>query len=267
MLALHGDVFTGRTATAVDCSGPLPRVEVKGLPAPLRAGRVLDARGFGDPAGSAAADGKLIMTAPQWMAGMDASFPLQGLRRVAVAGDGDYAKGVIESLFGMGPGTHHVTGLDRVERVDWYAPGLPTDCDAWRVTQRLRHARIGALLRGRRLKIIQSNARAVRSLDSVIVNGITYDCVIMATGWERKLLAGVPGASALDRTVGSPTVLARTTVEGTYYGLGPVAEIPFSALEARGAVGRLTGNRDAIFRLVNRTAALAMQLPAPVLVA
>jgi hypothetical protein len=260
-LAMYGDVITQAEVTALDeQDNGYVRVMVRDRGSVL-CQRVIDARGLGEPAypQNARPDGKIILSAPQWMASMDSDFPLQGMKRVAVGGSGDYARCTVESLTGLGPGGHMSTaGLDYVESIDWFAPGLVRNCIDWRTSERTRYQRLGGLLRDeRRLKLIQNPARVTRSAGSVIVNGNTYDHLIMAIGWQRPRIPGLPDFNV---RIGTNPEIAAQAQGRPYYAIGPAADIPLSTAETNR--GLPAASRVAMFRLASRTAALAVKLPA-----
>src|SRR6266545_1257529 len=92
---------------------------------PLHAGRVIDARGLGDPVDQDVANGTTILTFPQFMRRMGGIWPLRGLRRVAVIGGGDAAKCAVESLLGIAPQPFMAAAaLDNVDRIGLY----PLNC-------------------------------------------------------------------------------------------------------------------------------------------
>lgn len=233
--------------------------------------RVIDARGLGDPSATEA-DGKRILTFPQFMERMAKPFPLQGLRRVAVIGNGDSAKCAVESLLGIGPQPMMaLTSLDFVEKIDWYG-SLPQNCDEWRSAERYRYLRIGRYLprtsraidqKEARLRVIRQSGRPVLTLDGVLVNERPYDLAVMATG---NVLTPIEGDTSTEEgfsgyRVGSQIVARRSALEREFYRIGPAADIPFSGVEEEEGISRIPQNRSAMFRLANRTAALAISLP------
>lgn len=275
MLAEYANVHIGR---AVRSAGASPRNGNYTQRLQLEDGRklwarrVIDARGLGDaslPAG-VKADGQRLLTFGQFMAAMDTSFPMAGMRRVAVIGDGDSAKCAIETLAGQGPPPQlSCAALDYVPEIDWYAPDLPADCRQWRATQRGRYQLIASLLRRAsfgpdarvpvraRVSVINERGEVTPSMDSVIVNGRSYDHVIMATGYQLPRL----GIGEY-RAVGSSPVIARVSTLGaaSVYAIGPAAGMGFTQAERDAGLARVAENQVAMFRLANRTAALAQLL-------
>jgi hypothetical protein len=110
----------------------------------FHAKRVIDARGLGTPNAQDAADGQAILTFPQFMQRMAEPFPLRGITRAAVIGNGDSARCAIESLLGIAPEPFmSSTGLDYVRRIDWYAEGVSSNCTDFLTDERPRYHRIG----------------------------------------------------------------------------------------------------------------------------
>jgi hypothetical protein len=117
-LAQFADVVTGAQVRSVASDGTGLEIEIQNR-APLRAGRLIDARGLGDPRDQDLTNGTTILTFPQFMARMAGMWPLRGVRRAAVIGGGDSAKCAVESLLGIAPQPFLgdvVSGLDRVAR-------------------------------------------------------------------------------------------------------------------------------------------------------
>ncbi len=94
-LAQFAEVVTNAKVLSVTRDGTGVEIEIEGN-ASLLAGRVIDARGLGDPDGQDLANATTILTFPQFMQRMAGAWPLRGLRRVAVVGDGDSAKCAVE---------------------------------------------------------------------------------------------------------------------------------------------------------------------------
>lgn len=234
-----------------------------------RFGRVIDARGVGDPNAASIADGERILTFPQFMARMGGMFPLRGLGQVAVVGGGDSAKCAVESLLGIAPGHTSTIGLDYVNRVDWYARSIgERTCDDFRNGQRGRYIRLGQYLDGNasnpstRLKIVGDNGYTAKSLDGVLVNERAYDMAILCTGNTLPAL-GSPFFFPVqldENTAGGP-VIARVSEDiPGYYRVGPAANIDFSGAELSNGVSEIPANKVAMFRLAPRTSALAARL-------
>lgn len=123
-LAQFADVVTNAKVLSVarDETGVEIDIEDRG---PLYAGRVIDARGLGDPVDQDVANGTTILTFGQFMRRMGGIWPLRGLRRVAVIGGGDSAKCAVESLLGIAPQPFMAAAaLDRLERIGLY----PLNC-------------------------------------------------------------------------------------------------------------------------------------------
>lgn len=244
----------------------------------LYAGRVIDARGLGDPNGINECDGDRVLSFPQLLGMMDRTFPLQGMGRVAVIGGGDSGKVAVEALLGIGPSSGMSTAaLDYVPSIDWYGRDIPQDCEAWRTDVRRRYGRIGAYLpqpgseRRTRLSVIPSRGTVTKSIGSALVNDRVYDRVVIATGFERKQL----GDYDLNYDYSSYQANPGRRGDGTYiakvvdysprgiFQIGPNANLQFTDAEERDSkISRFPANRVSIFRLAPRTAALAANLDA-----
>ncbi|HZM82166.1 MAG TPA: hypothetical protein VFC19_41130 [Candidatus Limnocylindrales bacterium] len=114
-LAQFADVATNAKVRSVVRDGTGVEIELEDRD-PLSAGRIIDARGLGDPDGQDVANGTTILTFPQLMERMAGMWPLRGMRRVAVVGGGDSAKCAVESLLGIAPQPFMAAAaLDRVD--------------------------------------------------------------------------------------------------------------------------------------------------------
>src|SRR5439155_16660409 len=101
-LAQYADVVTNAKVLSVSRDGPGVEIQIQDRD-PLRAGRVIDARGLGDPTGQDVTNGTTLLTFRQFMTRMATMWPLRGLRQVAVIGGGDSARCTVESFLGIAP--------------------------------------------------------------------------------------------------------------------------------------------------------------------
>jgi len=268
-LAQFADVYAQAPVTRVgrDSSGRLYLEFPQGRSLP---GRILDARGCGDPV--ALSDGSRlgprIMTFTQFMERMGGMFPLRGIRRLAVIGGGNSGLCAAESALGIAPRNTSVIGLDYVRKVDLYAPELDgRTCDAFRQGQRGRYLRLAQYLEGNtsspsaRLGVIAQRATAVPLPEGVLVNERTYDMAVLCTGYALPVLRGIETFTFTDYLRGT-TVLARRAPGLRYYRIGAGADIPFSATETEAGVPAEPANKVSMFRNGPRVAALAITLPA-----
>jgi len=123
-LAQFADVVTDARVVSVVRDGTGVQIEIADRD-PLFAGRVIDARGLGDPTGQDVANGTTILTFPLFMQRMASMWPLRGVRRAAVVGGGDSAKCAVESFLGIAPQPFMAAAaLDSVDRIGLY----PLNC-------------------------------------------------------------------------------------------------------------------------------------------
>src|SRR5947207_2280209 len=101
-LAQYADVVTDAEVLSVTRDGTSVEIDIADREV-LRARRVIDARGLGDPADQNLANGTTVMTFPQFMARMASPWPLRGVARAAVVGGGDSGKCTVESFLGIAP--------------------------------------------------------------------------------------------------------------------------------------------------------------------
>jgi len=236
-------------------------------------GRILDARGTGTPyftgqPASVIADGKQVMTSQQFMTRADQPFPIRGLGRTAVIGGGDYGKCDAENLMGIGPAVQFAW-LDFMPDMDWYAVELPTTCTDWRQQVRGRYQRLGSFLPGingkdRRIRVYQERASVIKTLSGVLVNGRTYDHVILATGYQLDSL----GLDYFDPYYGSAAqargtrfaVARKHESNAEIYRIGVAANLEFTNQEAADGIDQIAANKVAMFRNGPRISALANML-------
>lgn len=225
-------------------------------------GRVLDARGLGDPRPTSEG----AMTFKELIQRMDQPFPLADMKRVAIVGGGNSGLCAAEMLLGVAPRAGmSAPSLDWVEQVDLYSVNLPTFCDAWRSGVRGRYQSLGSFLRPvdngiQRLRVVPELGTVTPTAEGTLVNGRQYDHVIEATGWRLRNDV-VPFSRG--RFVGTRPALAREDGERLgLFKIGVAADLPFEPYE-NGATA-IPENRVALFRLGPRTSALAMTLPAAV---
>jgi len=263
-LARYADVVTDYEVVSVQGSGTYRLDAADG--SYVRARRVIDARGVGDPKGGEDANGRNVVTFPQFMQRMAGVWPLRGVRRAAVIGGGDAARCAIEALLGLGPQPPMtIPMLDSVERVDAYGQ-LPTTCERWAEAERGRYAPIGRFLRAdrygtRRLNVTRTrSARAVALADTALVRGRAYDLVVIATGSRDDGLTGLPIDDFQPYSFGGVPLAQR---QGNVWRVGPCANLPFTGEEENGGVADIENNRVSMFRLASKTATLAATLPSP----
>jgi hypothetical protein len=232
----------------------------------LKARRVVWACGLGEPILRGAL--KLI-TFPDLMARMDETFPLRGLRRVAVVGAGDSGKTAIEALTGQGPRPGwSPASVDYVEKIDWYGvTAAQRNRDGWVSCARSRYRRIGGLLpqvAGGEARVLpRGNASSLSSgYEMAFVDDRPYDLVVDCRGYRLDRTAldsvGFENVGFDVKTVGTRPV--GTTDGRELYVVGPAAALAFTTPESNDLAAN-PENATALFRYAERTAALAAALP------
>lgn len=266
-LAQFANVLPGVRLLRVDGDGDLVLQTPRRQAEEWFCGRVIIATGCGVPAERPRGERNRVLTFPEFMARMEKPWPLQGLRRVAVVGDGDSGKCAVESLLGLAPQPFmSCAALDHVQLVDWYGPNLPNTCEAWQDTIRGRYQRIGRYLRpdrmgNTRLRVVQREGSPDELPDGVIIDGRSYDLVVTCCGVGRETIEGVGFPDRLDAVEASnEEVIARADEERQLFVVGPAAGIPFGQRERDDGIALVPQNRVAMFRTGTKTALLAAQL-------
>jgi hypothetical protein len=264
-LAQFADVIPNAKVLAV--SGDSDRVDIEILNRGLvSAGRIIDARGVGDPLDQTVANGSTILTFTQFMLRMGGTWPLRGLRQVAVIGGGDSGKCAVESLLGIAPQPPMAAaGLDHVERIDWYAD-VPTTCEDWKELVRGRYQAIGRHLRRdrfglRRLNIVDRRVQPTPLPAAGLVEGRTYDLVVLCTGNRETTIDGLELGGFSEYAIPGNNVIALKHDDLPAFRVGPHAELRFSPSEREDGVADISANAVSIFRTATKTAALAATLP------
>ncbi|WP_203919714.1 hypothetical protein [Rugosimonospora africana] len=264
-LAQFADVVTRANVLSVDGDDTGVQFDVDGCGLP-RAGRVVDARGLGDPGDQECANGTSILSFRQFMRRMADRWPLRGVRRAAVIGGGDSAKCAVESLLGIAPQPFMAAAaLDRVERIDWYTDALPTTCDGWQEQIRGRYQAIGRYLRPdrfgvRRLNVVARRAQPVALPGMALIDGRTYDLVILCTGNRETDIDGLDLGSFDEYETADGSVVARRHFDLPAFRIGPHTRLPFTQRERADGIADITANAVSMFRTATKTAALAATL-------
>lgn len=266
-LAQFADVLPGRHVVAAYRDGNDVVIELDGV-APLYGGRVLDARGLGDPTAKHIANGTTILTFPQFMDRMGTVWPLRGLRQVAVIGGGDAARCAVESFLGIAPQPLMASAtLDSVDRIDWYSDTLPTTCEEWQEQIRGRYQAIGRYLRPdrlgtQRLTVINRRVQPVDAAGMGVIDGRTYDLVVMWTGNGETTIPGLGTTEFTTYKAANGNIVAREHTLLPAFRIGPHAALPFTFQEIEDGLNTVSANAVSIFRTAPMTAALAATLPA-----
>ncbi|GAA3913906.1 hypothetical protein Aau02nite_63260 [Amorphoplanes auranticolor] len=267
-LAQFADVVTD--ANVVSVSGDTTGLQIDIADrAPVPAGRLIDARGLGDPRLQSLTNGTTIVTFAQFMNRMAGMWPLRDLRRVAVIGGGDSAKCTVESLLGLAPPPlMAAAALDRVDRIDWYADDLPDTCETWRQNMRGRYQGIGRYLRPdrlgvRRLLVQNRRVQPVALPGAALIDGRTYDLVVVCTGNQETPIPGITADSFEDYAIGGADAVASRDYTLPVFRVGPHARLPFTRQEREDGIANIAANAVSMFRTAGKTAALAATLNAP----
>ena len=266
-LAQFAEVVTNAKVLSVSRDGTGVEIEIADRD-PLLAGRVIDARGLGDPGNQDVANGTTILTFPQFMQRMANIWPLRGVRRVAVIGGGDSAKCAVESFLGIAPQPFMAAAaLDSVGQIDWYSDQLPTSCKRWRREIRGRYQAIGRYLRPdrlglRRLNVLDRRARALALPSTALIDGRTYDLVVLCTGNQETDIEGLDFGSFDEYAIPDANVVARQHYNQPAFRVGPHARLPFTAQEREDGIADIAANAVSMFRTATKTSALAATLPA-----
>src|SRR6266511_551034 len=266
-LAQYADVVTDADVLSVNRDGSSVEIDVadRGV---LRAGRVIDARGLGDPADQDLANGSTIATFPQFLARMASPWPLRGVVRAAVIGGGDSGKCAVESMLGIAPQPMMAAAaLDRVERVDWYATDLPESCKQWQQEIRGRYQATGRYLRSdrfgvRRLAVVGRRVRPVGVPGAALIDGRAYDLVVVCTGNRETTIDGLDFESFGEYEITGGDPVARQHYNLPVFRVGPHARLPFTLREREDGIADIGANAVSMFRTASKTAALAATLPA-----
>jgi hypothetical protein len=267
-LAQFADVVTGANVLSVTGDETSAEIEIKDR-VPVRAGRVIDARGLGDPRDQDIANGVTICTFPQFLQRMAGMWPLRGIRRAAVIGGGDSAKCTVESFLGVAPQPFMAAAaLDSVDRIDWYADDLPATCDGWQRHIRGRYQAIGRYLRpdrtgARRLTVLNRRAQPVALPGEGLIDGRAYDLVVLCTGNRETLIGGLEEGSFFEYETADGSIAARKHFDLPAFRVGPHARLPFTPREQEDGIADITANAVSMFRTANKTAALAATLRPP----
>ena len=265
-LAQFADVVTDAEVIAVSGDERDVDIEIRGRTA-LTVRRLIDARGLGDPIGQTAANGTSVVTFAQFMQRMAHPWPLQGVRHVAVIGGGDSGKCAVEALLGVAPPPDMASAaLDHVDRVDWYSTTLPDTCDDWQEQVRGRYQAIGRYLRPdrlgiQRLTVIDRQARPIALPGAALIDGRTYDLVVLCTGNREVEIDGLDERSFPVYSLAGDMPIARKHVGWPVFRVGPHARLSFTDIEYATGIGDIAANVVSMFRTGPKTAALAASLP------
>jgi hypothetical protein len=169
------------------------------------------------------------------------------------------------------PTTHnrdHQQQEPRERSIDWYTDQLPDTCEDWQQQIRGRYQAIGRYLRPdrfgvRRLTVAGRRARPVALPGTGLIDGRTYDLIVVCTGNRETDISGLDLDSFAEYPIAGGTVVARKHDNLAAFRVGPHARLPFTARERADAIADIPANAVSMFRTASKTAALAVTLPAP----
>ncbi len=168
------------------------------------------------------------------------------------------------------PTTHnrdHQHQEPRERSIDWYSEELPTTCERWQQEIRGRYQAIGRYLRPdrlgvRRLTVLGCRARPVALPGIGLIDGRTYDLVVLCTGNRETAIDGLNFESFDEYAIADANVVAREHYNLPAFRVGPHARLPFTQQEREDGVADIPANAVSMFRTANKTAALAATLRA-----
>jgi hypothetical protein len=273
-LAAYADVRFGLVASYADDFSTSLAVEDGSR---YDVGRIIDARGIGTDSALLLPESgarRHVLTFFEFMDRMSSPFPLRGVKRMAVVGNGPSGAASVESGLGIAPVSHlSMPELDWVQVLDWYARDTPTTREAWVNEQdRSRLIEIGRYLpragrvsESRRLTVYNRLAIPLDGVDSATIDSRSYDLVVVCAGLVRRDGAMTtvpdPGTWAEYTPPTSSTAIARRYQEREVYAIGPITRLPLTSRESELILSNaIPGNALSILRLAPKTAALAMGL-------
>lgn len=270
-LLMHAEVYTGIDVTKVrplNAAAVIDCVATAKKRASIRyiARNVAFATGLGSPRKAfPSITSDRYLNYVQFMKRMDSPYPLRGMERVAVIGDGDGGKTVIEALTGQGPATPlSVVSMDYPKVIDWF--GVSADRrtrETWEACNRSRYKGIGRLLpreNGGSCRVQPYDRPSFIDVGyaSLRVNGMPYDFVIDATGYTENL-SDVTGYLiediATSRDPNTSAALCRSFNPYTY-AIGPASMLEQERMEPT-ILNGIRENATSIFRYADKTARLA----------
>ncbi len=273
-LAAYADVRKGRVMSYGDDQGTNITLQ-QGERFSVR--RIIDARGMGTDSSALLPDRsrrRNILTFLEFMDAMTQPFPLRGIRRAAVIGDGNSSRCAVESLLGIAPGVHMSTPeLDWVRQVDWYGDGIPRTREDWKTDELSgRYMEIARYLprqdttrksESRRLRVIPQQGFPLDGPESASVGARSYDLVIVCTGLTRRNdLRDIPAPVAWNQYSpdGASAMIARRYQGKEIYAIGPICLLVLSSQENAAGLSQVPGLSVSILRTAPKTAQLAMTL-------
>jgi hypothetical protein len=264
----NADVYTGQQVSFTSPPGRSSVLTQIGVRAgnTIAMNTVVVATGIGEPRKAYEVRSDRYLTYQEFMARMDSPFPLRGMQRVAVLGAGDAGKTAIEALTGQGPPQTGSASMDWPKIIDWF--GVPDTCRTratWEANNRSRYKPIGKLLPNPdrpgamfRVKPYGKPSYVEESWNGLLVNGMPYDYVIDATGYNSTNLLGyaISEYGMKRDSNGDGRTLARQFGSSPFYLVGPAAQLDLERMEPTIIAG-INENSTSIFRYADKTARLA----------
>ena len=110
--------------------------------------------------------------------------------------------------------------------------------------------------------MIGRRARPVALPGAGLIDGRTYDLVVVCTGNQESDIDELDFASFYEYEAPDDDVVARQHYNLPVFRVGPHARLPFTGREREDGIADIPENRVSMFRTATKTAALAATLPA-----
>jgi hypothetical protein len=120
----------------------------------------------------------------------------------------------------------------------------------------LRTDRLGS----RRLNVLSRRARPVALPGTGLVDGRTYDLVVLCTGNQETSIEGLNFEDFYEYTIADANAIAGEHYDLPAFRVGPHARLPFTRQEREDGVADISANAVSMFRTASKTAALAATL-------
>jgi hypothetical protein len=109
--------------------------------------------------------------------------------------------------------------------------------------------------------VVSRRARPVALPGTALIDGRTYDLVVLCTGNQETAIEGLNFDSFDQYTTPDANVVARQHYDLPAFRVGPHARLSFTRQEREDGVADIPANAVSMFRTANKTSALAATLP------